>query len=296
MRPSTTAPKVFDCVNPSRRGNRVVVSIAVATICTALGTTMSNLLTGLTVEGRSERCDGAGEHPCGPATTAFEAEQVESTKDTTGTAATSVEAPRSSERRLWVRVMIACVSDTRKGMESGSMISVSADDRTDQFAGFFREFIPAVRGYVRTMVAASDVEPVVQATFETAWVKLEAIPLLSERAWLFGVARNHVRNHVRAERRRSSLVEALVAMRPVEDTDPFSEGADAVQLAPLLVALDQMTDGERELIQLLAWHEMEPAEIAVVLGVSQNAARVRIHRARKRLSTLLDSIDGEVTS
>lgn len=169
-----------------------------------------------------------------------------------------------------------------------------ADDRTERFGVLFREFTPLVRGFVRTMVDASDVEPVVQATFETAWAKMEAIPLLSQRAWLFGVARNHVRNHVRAERRRALLVDAIGALRPVEQSGLFPGGVDPVEVAPLLAALQELTPDERELVQLVAWHEMEPSEIAVVLDISANNARVRIHRARKRLETLIRAQSGEV--
>lgn len=169
-----------------------------------------------------------------------------------------------------------------------------ADDRTERFSELFREFTPSVRGFVRTMVAASEVEPVVQATFETAWVKLEAIPLLSQRAWLFGVARNHVRNHVRAERRRALLIDAIGAVRPGEQAG-FCHGAfDPVELAPLFAALRQLSAEERELVQLVAWHEMEPFEIAVVLDISPNNARVRIHRARKHLEALMQVELGEV--
>jgi RNA polymerase sigma-70 factor (ECF subfamily) len=173
------------------------------------------------------------------------------------------------------------------------MTSTPADDRAERFSELFREFTPSVRGFVRTMVAASDVEPVVQATFETAWTKMEAIPLLSQRAWLFGVARNHVRNHVRAERRRSSLVDAIGALRPVEETRLFPGGVDPVEVAPLLAALQRLSCDERELVQLVAWHEMEPAEIAVVLDISANNARVRIHRARRHLETLMQAELGE---
>lgn len=169
------------------------------------------------------------------------------------------------------------------------MTSRLADDRTERFCELFREFTPSVRGFVRTMVAASEVEPVVQATFETAWAKLEAIPLLSQRAWLFGVARNHVRNHVRAERRRAVLVDALVAVRPEEPATSYPCGVDLVELTPLLAALQLLSARERELVQLVAWHEMEPAEIAVVLDISANNARVRIHRARKHLETLMQA-------
>lgn len=169
-----------------------------------------------------------------------------------------------------------------------------ADDKTERFGMLFREYTPSVRGFVRTMVDPSDVEPVVQSTFETAWAKMDSIPLLSQRAWLFGVARNHIRNHVRAERRRGLLVDAIGALRPVAQTGLFPGGIDPVEVAPLLSALRGLSPEERELVQLVAWHEMDPSEIAVVLDISANNARVRIHRVRKRLATLMQDESAEV--
>jgi len=76
------------------------------------------------------------------------------------------------------------------GYELGWFVtSVSTDDRTARFTALFDEHVTAVRGFVRTKVLASEVESIVQATFETAWMNLGVIPLLSRRAWLFGPRR-----------------------------------------------------------------------------------------------------------
>lgn len=169
------------------------------------------------------------------------------------------------------------------------------EERAAEFGQLFRAYVPSVRGFVRTLVRPSEVEQVVSATFETAWVKFDEIPLLSQRAWLFGVARNHVRNHARAERRRLVLVDAIEAMRPAEDVGLFNGRVDPVEVAPLLRALQSLDDDDREIIQLSTWHELTPAEIAEVLGLNSNAVRVRLHRARKRLETAFADESGEVT-
>ena len=172
------------------------------------------------------------------------------------------------------------------------MTSDATGDRTEPFGKLLREFVAPVRGFVRSLVSDADVEPVVHATFETAWSKFDAIPLLSQRAWLFGVARNHVKNHVRSERRRELLIDAIISSRPEGEVELFADEVDAVRLGPILAALDQLTEGERELIQLLAWHEMSPSEIAIVLGISSNSARVRVHRARARLGSIVQGQNG----
>jgi RNA polymerase sigma-70 factor, ECF subfamily len=64
--------------------------------------------------------------------------------------------------------------------------------------------------------------------------------------------------------------------------------ADGVtEKAAMLAALAQLGDDDRELLTLVAWHGLRPAEAARVVGCSTAAYAVRLHRARKRLQQLL---------
>ena len=167
------------------------------------------------------------------------------------------------------------------------MTSVSTDDRVARFTALFDDYVPAVRGFVRTLVVPSDVDAIVQATFETAWAKLDVIPLLSQRAWLFGVARNHVRNLVRADRRREALVDAVTALRPAEAVGLFAVAVDPAVVDALAAALAQLSETDREVVQLTVWHGLDAAEVGQVLGISPGNVRVRLHRSRGRLSSLM---------
>ena len=53
-------------------------------------------------------------------------------------------------------------------------------------------------------------------------------------------------------------------------------------------AISRLPERDREVLYLVAWEQLSPAEAAVVLGVSPDAARTRLHRARKRLEAELD--------
>jgi RNA polymerase sigma-70 factor (ECF subfamily) len=69
--------------------------------------------------------------------------------------------------------------------------------------------------------------------------------------------------------------------------DPGEEGPDA----ELSAALDALSDQDREILRLWAWEQLEPREIATVLGLTVNAATLRLSRAKKRLSTELSRQD-----
>jgi RNA polymerase sigma-70 factor (ECF subfamily) len=57
--------------------------------------------------------------------------------------------------------------------------------------------------------------------------------------------------------------------------------------ASLAGAWRQLRPAEREVLALALVEELTPAELAVALGVSINAATIRVHRAKKRLAALL---------
>ena len=184
------------------------------------------------------------------------------------------------------------VAGHSQSCEGGLVVAaLSADERTERFAALFNALVPSVRGFVRTMVVPSEVESIVLSTFETAWTKLDVIPPLSQRAWLFGVARNHVRNSVRAERRREALVGAMSALRQEREVSLFAEVVDPAAIDALTNALARLSDLDREVVQLTVWHEFDAIEVAEVLGTTAGNVRVRLHRARRRLAELM--ADGE---
>ncbi|MFC4122622.1 RNA polymerase sigma factor [Nonomuraea zeae] len=46
----------------------------------------------------------------------------------------------------------------------------------------------------------------------------------------------------------------------------------------------RLPDDDGELLSLVAWERLDPGQIARTLGISRNAVRVRLYRARKRFA------------
>ncbi|MEV0384380.1 RNA polymerase sigma factor [Nonomuraea sp. NPDC050643] len=159
----------------------------------------------------------------------------------------------------------------------------------ERFEEIYMAHYPAIAGYVRRRAGSpDDIADVIAETFTTAWRRLDAVPKGDEaRLWLYGVARRVLANHFRAEERRIAL-----AVRLREEITAWAEPVSAHDSA--YQAFQRLTDDDKELLSLVAWEGLSGPEVAKVLGCSRGAARLRLHRARKRLAKELADLDPEL--
>jgi len=101
--------------------------------------------------------------------------------------------------------------------------------------------------------------------------------------WLYGIARNVLRGHLRS--RAAPLPPAENAYVDWEAIDSRIDARAAV--AELRIALESLTETERDVLLLVAWEQLSVTEAAEVLGISPTAARSRLHRARARAAAAL---------
>jgi RNA polymerase sigma-70 factor (ECF subfamily) len=162
-----------------------------------------------------------------------------------------------------------------------------------QFDALYRKYLAQV--YSFALYELGDHHAAEDATERTFLRALAALPRFREQArpedgpdastfrvWLFRIARNTVANERRSRRRRpaTSLEAALGAGLAV--ADPGDVEADAVtrdEATQALRAMRALPDDRRRALTLRFVEEMSTAEIAGVLGRSEGAVRVLIHRA-----------------
>jgi RNA polymerase sigma-70 factor (ECF subfamily) len=159
----------------------------------------------------------------------------------------------------------------------------------DAFEAFYREHVEAVQRFVARRVADPH-----RAADLTAEIFLAAIESAdghrpergSAVGWLFGVARVVVAaEHRRAarERRANARVDGRRLLDD-DDVERMQERIDAAaQARALFAAVQQLPDGERAVLELVALDELSVSEAASVLGIRPVTARVRLHRARAAL-------------
>jgi RNA polymerase sigma-70 factor (ECF subfamily) len=149
-----------------------------------------------------------------------------------------------------------------------------------RFSALYRDHARRLLGYaLRRSPDPDDAADVVAETFLIAWRRLDDVPPGDEaRLWLYATARLVLANRNRGARRRDRLTERLRCelRRRLPAHRPQEGGA-------ILEALAELSEPDRELLMLIGWEELAPAEAAQALGISPLAARTRLHRARRRL-------------
>jgi RNA polymerase sigma-70 factor, ECF subfamily len=131
----------------------------------------------------------------------------------------------------------------------------------------------------------ADGEDAAAEVFAIAWRRLDLVPSgETTRAWLLAVAYRVVGNQYRSRRRRSALSDRLITEASV--------GGDRVDSEARLVheTLDSLSRDDREILQMAAWDGLARSEIAMVVGIKENAVDQRLFRARARFKEHFDRL------
>ena len=123
-------------------------------------------------------------------------------------------------------------------------------------------------------------DDITSETFIRVWSAPEPVRMATVKAWLFTIARNLFLMERRKSPRRETLDEALPDVR----RSVLAESEAKQELALVLAALQELPEVDRAALLMRANEGLAYEEIAVALGLSLSAVKVKIHRARLRLS------------
>ena len=161
--------------------------------------------------------------------------------------------------------------------------------RALDFEALYRASRDDVFAYVATLLhdrgAAEDVTAL---AFEKAYRRARQFDPRkgSERAWLFGIARNAALDELRRRKRVAALAadpDDVAAAAPEDEADA------ALRRAALRSALASLPPRDREVIALKFHAGLDTGELASVLGVSRSNAGTLLHRAMTKLREAFDA-------
>jgi RNA polymerase sigma-70 factor (ECF subfamily) len=166
-------------------------------------------------------------------------------------------------------------------------VQESGDDRDNRFTALYERHYGDVLRYAARRAGAETAAEVAAETFLTAWRRLDAVPARQPLPWLYVTARQCLANELRKQERRQRLDSRMrteASMR-AEQAGPGGPGAGQLDV---LAALATLPAQDQEALRLTEWEELGHAEAARAAGCSPAAFRVRLHRARRRLSRAVD--------
>jgi RNA polymerase sigma factor (sigma-70 family) len=166
----------------------------------------------------------------------------------------------------------------------GELIAASLSD-PGAFAQVFDRHFDTVHRFVRRRIGSAAPQDVSSETFLRAFESRKRFETARPDAlpWLFGIAINLLRHHLRDEE-RALRAYARTGADPVAGEEGVDERLDAQAEGPALAAaLADLRAEERDVLLLHAWADLDYASIAEALGVPIGTVRSRLSRAREHV-------------
>jgi RNA polymerase sigma-70 factor (ECF subfamily) len=160
---------------------------------------------------------------------------------------------------------------------------VEVDAREERFRSMYASTRPRLISYaIRRTRSPEDAADAIAEVFAIAWRRFDVVPEDDRNIlWLYATARQVIANSSRRQRNRTQVMERLRHEAAVSLRGPPSSHEDALVAAAVL---SQMPEDDREILMLTAWEGLDTRQLACLLGCTNTAARIRLHRARNRLS------------
>jgi RNA polymerase sigma-70 factor (ECF subfamily) len=163
-------------------------------------------------------------------------------------------------------------------LDDGEAVARSLAGDPEAFAVLVRRHGPVVHGYLARRSDRQTADDLLGDVWLRAFRSRRSYDQQwpTARPWLYGIAANVLRAHWR----RRTVDDNRIEPGP----DPWSDAdtrLDAARRWPTLrAAVGALCPEDRQVLLLVAWEHLSPAEIAVSLGIPQGTARWRLHRAR----------------
>lgn len=169
------------------------------------------------------------------------------------------------------------------------MSDISGADRDAlAFEALYVRHVTAVTAYFVRRLPEDEVDDAVAEVFTSAWRRFGDLPD-EPLPWLYSTAAHHLAHARRGHARRTRLSGRIGGIRVDPGADATDEIVSEIDDRRLVNrAMAKLSERDAEVLRLWAWERLEPSEMAVVLGCSPGAARVRLHRAQRRMAALLE--------
>lgn len=173
-------------------------------------------------------------------------------------------------------------------MAEGDLVGRARAGDQAAFSALFEQFHAQILNYINRMVGDRPVaEDLTQDTFIKAWNALGGTrPDLAFKPWLYRIATNTAISHLR----RRKLVQWIPFVGGDEDLHPSNESVEGTVTRALDIdqALKKLPKHYVAVLLLRHYQGLSLAETANALNITENAAKLRLFRARKAFAEVYD--------
>ena len=166
------------------------------------------------------------------------------------------------------------------------MERVASDDK-QAFEELIGRYEHRLIGFIRRFVQDDGAcEEIAEDTFVSLWLHRKAYrPTAEFETYLFTIAKRRCLDWLKAHRNNAEMPELL-------DTDKTADSAEDDYLhkefnAQLLAEIEKLRKKDGDSFYMFAVQGLSVKAIANKLGISEAAVRVKVHRTREKLKTLL---------
>lgn len=161
--------------------------------------------------------------------------------------------------------------------------------RQRRFEALYEAHKLEVLAYCTRRLGRIDAADACSETFLVAWRRLDDIPPFPKTLpYLYGIAGRVVSNQFRTLRRRSRVEAKLGALGVSVAPDPEVLVVQRARDQEVVAAVRKLKPKDREIVMLYAWEDLPRETIAEVVGMTRAAVDQRMHRANKRLASILE--------
>lgn len=176
-----------------------------------------------------------------------------------------------------------------QGAMQKQAMSEARDSVPPSFTTEMTASLPALRSFARSLCRQRDMaDDLVQETMVRAWSSRHTfLPGSKFRPWLFTILRNQFYNAIRKHNRlvawEPEAAERLLVQEPEQEA--------RIHVADIEGALQQLPQGQREMLLLIAGAGLSYEEAAEVADCKLGTVKSRINRGRAAMRAIID--DGE---
>lgn len=174
----------------------------------------------------------------------------------------------------------------KKFFRKGLRIDLYQSDKKKWFLGLFESYESKLLRFVFRMVKNNEhAQDIVQDTFIKAWKLYDLEKNGPIEAWLYTVARNATYDFLRKQKKVKNSSEDLLQEIADPQLAADEKIADSENKQQFLKFFDELTDIQKEVLQLKFGEELSYNQISQATGMSANHVGVFIHNVMKKLKS-----------